>query len=470
MIRENSCLFEESNISKVQQEMINFINNTKNDLNIIFPHYINDILINNDVIKNILSKKLNEDITIKILYQYNENNKKIIKKITPFVLMKRLEFSISSTYTFFCDSSDYLAVDLNNNSTRNQPKEFKNANNINNKKTFLNESSSIFYLHSNNYLLLSSIGSFFKALWFQKETFDKMIKEKSHSELLIDLITHDIGNHHSIVQGGLDLITDLIEENLKNSNNKAHHPTILPDKSKDNQSDHALISSIHPINEKNNPLSQYEFHDMLNDIMSYASKIQSALDRSNDLVRNIIKLEKLYRQKQVFLYKKNIVTSMIEAKDLFSSENSDMYSKYRNKKIILDISIPKNYKNEDINIMADELLKEIFINIFSNSIKYNDKSEIISIEITIGEYVLSDWKYWMISICDSGNGISDASKEDLFERFYSKASGTGMGLSIVRALVERYGGRVWASDKNKSSYQYGLCIGMIFPFVDPVQK
>ena len=76
----------------------------------------------------------------------------------------------------------------------------------------------------------------------------------------------------------------------------------------------------------------------------------------------------------------------------------------------------------------------------------------------------------MISICDSGNGISDTSKEDLFERFYSKASGTGMGLSIVRALVERYGGRVWASDKNKSSYQYGLCIGMIFPFVDSVQK
>ena len=56
---------------------------------------------------------------------------------------------------------------------------------------------------------------------------------------------------------------------------------------------------------------------MLKDIMSYASKIQSALDRSNDLVRNIIKLEKLYRQKQVFLYKKNIVTSMIEVERSF---------------------------------------------------------------------------------------------------------------------------------------------------------
>ena len=58
---------------------------------------------------------------------------------------------------------------------------------------------------------------------------------------------------------------------------------------------------------------------------------------------------------------------------------------------------------------------------------------------------------------------SDTLKEGLFERFYSKASGSGLGLSIVRALVERYNGRVWASDRVASSYKEGASIGMMFP-------
>ena len=108
----NSYLFEEGTINKVQYETINFINCTKNNLNIIFPYFIHQVLINNDIIKSIISKKLNDDIIIKMLYPYNENNKKIIKKITPSVLLKRLEFSNSSLYVFLRDNSDYLVVDV----------------------------------------------------------------------------------------------------------------------------------------------------------------------------------------------------------------------------------------------------------------------------------------------------------------------------------------------------------------------
>ena len=56
-------------------------------------------------------------------------------------------------------------------------------------------------------------------MWFQKETYDKMIEEKSHSDLLVDLITHDIGNHHAIIQGGLDLMSDLIDAKLNQDKN-----------------------------------------------------------------------------------------------------------------------------------------------------------------------------------------------------------------------------------------------------------
>jgi len=51
-----------------------------------------------------------------------------------------------------------------------------------------------------------------------------------------------------------------------------------------------------------------------------------------------------------------------------------------------------------------------------------------------------------VSISDTGPGLSAESRERVFESFYStKANGLGMGLPISRALIERHGGRIWAS-------------------------
>jgi signal transduction histidine kinase len=195
--------------------------------------------------------------------------------------------------------------------------------------------------------------------------------------------------------------------------------------------------------------------------------VQGALDKSQTLVKNIIKLEKMYRQKEVHLYKKNIVDSIEDAKEVFNNNDGNRPKKSDDRKIKLEVFIDKNFKKEDVNIMADDLLKEIFINIFSNSIKYTNKYPVIPIHISITEYDISDTKYWMILVSDYGKGIPDSIKDGLFERFYSKASGSGLGLSIVRSLIERYNGRVWASDRVASSHKEGVTIGMIFPkFID----
>ncbi|MGN6560899.1 MAG: sensor histidine kinase [Candidatus Nitrosocosmicus sp.] len=203
--------------------------------------------------------------------------------------------------------------------------------------------------------------------------------------------------------------------------------------------------------------------DFLKDLLSYVSTVQGALDKSQSLVKNIIKLERMYRQKEIHLYKKNIIDSIEESKEVFNDAYVNYPIKNNGKKINLDISIDKRFKEKDINIMADDLLKEIFINIFSNSIKYSDKYTTVPINISITEYGISDAKYWMILVSDYGKGIPDPLKEGLFERFYSKASGSGLGLSIVRSLIKRYNGRVWASDRVASSYTKGVTIGMIFP-------
>jgi signal transduction histidine kinase len=52
----------------------------------------------------------------------------------------------------------------------------------------------------------------------------------------------------------------------------------------------------------------------------------------------------------------------------------------------------------------------------------------------------------LVSVRDSGPGIDPDDLEDVFESFYTtKSSGTGMGLSICRSIIEAHGGRLWAT-------------------------
>ena len=50
-----------------------------------------------------------------------------------------------------------------------------------------------------------------------------------------------------------------------------------------------------------------------------------------------------------------------------------------------------------------------------------------------------------VAVCDSGPGIDPTHPERVFEAFYTtKSSGTGMGLSICRSIIDAHGGRLWA--------------------------
>lgn len=103
------------------------------------------------------------------------------------------------------------------------------------------------------------------------------------------------------------------------------------------------------------------------------------------------------------------------------------------------ISIPKNmpvFKTKKI------MLEQVFINILSNAIKYNDKAEGI-ITILFDEI----GSYYRFTIEDNGIGIDPAYHEKIFAIFQTleardKVEGTGIGLSIVKKCVEDMGGTI----------------------------
>jgi signal transduction histidine kinase len=50
-----------------------------------------------------------------------------------------------------------------------------------------------------------------------------------------------------------------------------------------------------------------------------------------------------------------------------------------------------------------------------------------------------------VAVRDSGSGIDPSHLDSVFDAFYTtKSSGTGMGLSICRSIIDAHGGRLWA--------------------------
>jgi len=91
-------------------------------------------------------------------------------------------------------------------------------------------------------------------------------------------------------------------------------------------------------------------------------------------------------------------------------------------------------------------LQQVFQNLLSNAIKYNDKKEA---EIEIGGR--ADGDYYEFYVKDNGPGIEEKDNERIF-RLFEKVDnnddkGTGVGLNILKLLVETQGGKVWVESK-----------------------
>ena len=119
-----------------------------------------------------------------------------------------------------------------------------------------------------------------------------------------------------------------------------------------------------------------------------------------------------------------------------------------------------NYVEDNVQVIADgEQIRRVIHNIISNAIKYMDKPKgIIQIRIKdVGDFI-------QVEIEDNGKGIAAKDLPSIFDRFYrtdvsrnSSKGGSGIGLSIVKKILEDHGGKVWATSR--------LGIGTIMYFV-----
>lgn len=137
----------------------------------------------------------------------------------------------------------------------------------------------------------------------------------------------------------------------------------------------------------------------------------------------------------------------ISAKQYFLDCAEDLYMELEAKGVEFEY---RNYLEEDSIVIVDpEQLRRVINNIVSNSLKYMDKpvGKITMNLKDVGDFI-------QVELGDNGKGIASKDLPYIFDRFFradtsrnSSKRGSGIGLSIVKKIVEEHGGNIWGTSE-----------------------
>jgi signal transduction histidine kinase len=168
----------------------------------------------------------------------------------------------------------------------------------------------------------------------------------------------------------------------------------------------------------------------------FLKKISDLAQKSGNVIRNIETISRIYKMPP------GVVP--IDLADILKKE-TDLRPK---------VQITLEGCNR--TVLANDMIGVVFDNLFSNCLKFGGSD--VKIEVSArdtGEGMLE------ISVTDNGPGIPDAMKSQVFDRFAQDSktrSSYGLGLHIVKMLVEGYGGKVWADDRIHGDLASGAAI------------
>jgi signal transduction histidine kinase len=244
-----------------------------------------------------------------------------------------------------------------------------------------------------------------QALRHERDLRIRAQKRTREAQLLQDIMTHDIRNYNQVSQ----LSAELLGEELQNNNNvkdlvqnllgSIEASTLLVDRAK-----------------------------MLGKVISDQGPELSPINVLETIQHALSIVEQNYPQKNI--------TGVIRVGNSHSIPLNKLDSEH-----------------SSLKVLADNLLDEVFLNIFTNSAKYTEGTDIF-LSIEIDQEYLRDLKAntWKISIADMGKGIPEELMPKLFSRYLSGSKSSGLGLSIVHALVvERFYGKIKVQNRNPSA-------------------
>ncbi|BAI62856.1 putative histidine kinase [Methanocella paludicola SANAE] len=217
----------------------------------------------------------------------------------------------------------------------------------------------------------------------RKRTEEALKNSKENAEMYLDLMGHDINNMDQVALGYLEMAMKAVQED--------------------------------------------------DPVYAYISRSYAMLQESSRLIDNLRKVQQAVDRKL-----------RLEAVDLGAilSEVAEEYS------IVPGRDVTIEYRPVECQVMASRLLKDVFSNIVGNAVKHSTGP--LKVSIGVRPCVHNGVRCCEVSVEDDGPGIPEGLKDAIFSRMKrgsTKAPGSGLGLYIVRSLVEGFNGRVWAEDR-----------------------
>ncbi len=236
---------------------------------------------------------------------------------------------------------------------------------------------------------------------------EKLKESKSQTELYMDLLSHDISNINTSVLGFLDLMGEKLTRSKQSE-----------------------------------------------DLRRYIVQCRSAMERSNQMISKVKSLSRIQRQSPEL--------SITDLEERVLKDLEKVRTQFSERNILL------NYEAQNRGpyiVRCDEMIDELILNIFRNSIT-NTHGNDVDIDLDIKDYRYNNVDGFLLSFSDHGRGIPDDMKERLFDRRFRQDGnlpGSGLGLSVVRGIAERYSGRIWVEDRVTGNHKEGARFMLFLP-------
>ena len=179
--------------------------------------------------------------------------------------------------------------------------------------------------------------------------------------------------------------------------------------------------------------------------------VASEADRTVQLLQDLLDLARLDSDRMQFQRENILLNDLVQ-------EIGGMTQQYSNRTINFEVSA------DLVVIKADNnRLKQVLLNLIDNAVKYSEPETPITVKIA------SQNNQAIIQVCDRGLGISLQQQGRIFERFFrvdearNRSGGTGLGISIVKTLVEGMGGSITL----RSELNQGSTFTISFPLATP---
>jgi len=173
--------------------------------------------------------------------------------------------------------------------------------------------------------------------------------------------------------------------------------------------------------------------------------IKQQLERGASLVSNVRKLSEIEDRE--------MSVKPINAKKVLDNAIENIRSRFHDREIEISFIAVQ----EITNVVGGVLLIDAFENLLLNGVIHND-SEKIRLWINLSKVYQEGKNFVKIEFKDNGLGIIDGSKKPIFERNYKNdrsTGGMGIGLSLVKTIINSYGGQVWVENRVAGGYSQG---------------